>query len=94
MREALKRVKIEFIIEAILVIVIGIILLGWAPVVIPVMARMLAVLLVLIGVVFIIAFIMKKYKTPFSFSVLNHEWNKRFNNIILLSGNIFNIRKT
>ena len=65
MKEALKRVKIEFIIEAIIIIAIGIVFIGWAPAVIPVMARVLAVLLIIIGVVFVGAFIFKKIRTPF-----------------------------
>ncbi len=60
MRERLKQVKIEFVIEAIITFAIGVILLFWAPAVIPVMARILAVLLVAIGLVFICAFIFKK----------------------------------
>ena len=65
MKEALRQVKIEFIIEAILLIVIGVILFGWAPMVIPVMARILAVLLVVVGLLLIIAFVTKKAKLPF-----------------------------
>ena len=65
MKEALKQVKIEFIIEAILLIAIGVVFLGWAPMVIPVMARILAVLLVMIGLLFVIAFVTKKTRMPF-----------------------------
>ncbi len=62
--EALKSIKFEHIVQAIIVIVIGVVFLIWAPAVIPLFAKMLAVLLFLIGVVFVVAYFFKKEKGP------------------------------
>lgn len=60
MKEKLKQIKIDHVVQALIVIAIGIVLIVWAPALIPIMARILAALLFLIGVVFVIAYIFKK----------------------------------
>ena len=58
--EILKRMKFEHVLQALIVIAIGVVLVGWAPAIIPVMARILAALLFLIGVIFVVAYFFKK----------------------------------
>ena len=58
--DVIKKVKLEYVVESIMVIAIGVLFIGWAPNVIPWMAKALALLLVVVGVVFVIAFFFKK----------------------------------
>ncbi len=62
--EALKKMRIDYVVRSLIIIAIGIVLMIWAPAIIPLMAKMLAALLFLIGIVFILAYIFKKEKNP------------------------------
>lgn len=58
----IKKMRKDHLIQALVVIVIGVVLLFWAPAIIPLMARILAALLFLIGVVFMGAYFFKQEK--------------------------------
>lgn len=62
MKEKLKQIKIDHVVQAIIVIIIGIVLIVWAPALIPIMAKILAALLFLIGAVFVASYFFKKEK--------------------------------
>ncbi len=60
--EALKKVKLNYIIEAVIMIAIGAILIFWTKASLVIMARVLAILLFLVGAVFIISYFFRKEK--------------------------------
>ena len=60
MKEKLKQIKIDHVVQALIVIIIGIVLIVWAPALIPIMAKILAALLFLIGAVFVTSYFFKK----------------------------------
>lgn len=59
----IKKMKIDYVIKAAVMVVIGIILTVWTKASLDFMARALAVLLVVIGAVFIISYFVKKERT-------------------------------
>ncbi|MBR1670620.1 MAG: DUF308 domain-containing protein [Butyrivibrio sp.] len=59
MREALKKMRLDYIIQAAIVIVIGLVLIIWTRASLVFMARALAVLLILVGAIFVVAYFMK-----------------------------------
>ena len=56
MTDFFKKIRIEYIVQSLIVIAVGVLFIGWAPAVIPLMARVLAVLLFIVGTVFVIAY--------------------------------------
>ncbi len=60
--EAFKKIKLDYLVQALVTIVIGLVLIIWTAASLDFMARALAVLLALIGLVFIVAFFFKKEK--------------------------------
>ena len=63
--EFLKRIKIDYLLGALTTIAIGLILIFWPNATLIFISKALAVLLGIIGVVFIIAFFFRKVKLPF-----------------------------
>ena len=59
----LKKLKLDYVVKAVVMVVIGIILAVWTKASLDFMARALAVLLVIIGAVFIISYFVKKERT-------------------------------
>ena len=59
----LKKLKLDYVVKAVVMVVIGIILAVWTKASLDFMARALAVLLVVIGAVFIISYFVKKERT-------------------------------
>jgi uncharacterized membrane protein HdeD (DUF308 family) len=57
--EKIKKMKIDYIVEALVMIIVGGILIFWPEVSLTIMARALAVLLTIIGALFIVAFLLK-----------------------------------
>ena len=55
-----KKMKLEYVVQSLIVIAIGVVLIVWAPAVIPLMARVLAGLLFVVGVIFVLAYFFKK----------------------------------
>ncbi|MBQ7614472.1 MAG: DUF308 domain-containing protein [Butyrivibrio sp.] len=68
--ETIKKMRKDQLIQALVVIAIGVVLLFWAPAIIPLMAKILAALLFLIGVVFAAAYFFKKEKRAFDSGML------------------------
>ncbi len=62
MKEYLKRVKIEHVVQALVTIVIGVIMILKAEAVIPVMARVLAALLIIVGILLVVSFFAVKQR--------------------------------
>ena len=60
---AIKRMKPDYVIKAVVMIVIGIVLAVWTRASLDIMARALAALLFLIGAVFVITYLVKKERT-------------------------------
>ncbi len=60
---ALKKIKPDYAIKAIVMVAIGVLLAFWTEASLDFMARALAVLLVIIGVVFIVTYFVKKERT-------------------------------
>jgi uncharacterized membrane protein HdeD (DUF308 family) len=60
MKDYFKKVKAEYVVQSIVIIAIGIVLIAWAPTVIPLMARILAALLFVVGVLFVLSYLLKK----------------------------------
>ena len=60
---AIKRMKPDYVIKAVVMIVIGIVLAVWTKASLDIMARALAALLFLIGAVFVITYLVKKERT-------------------------------
>ncbi len=65
-----KKIRIEYIVQSLIVIAVGVLFIGWAPAVIPLMARVLAVLLFIVGTVFVIAYFVKKERGFLDFGQL------------------------
>ncbi len=63
--EFLKKMKLEYVLQAIVMIIIGIVLIVWTQASLDMMARALAVLLFVIGVIFIGTYLFKKQHTSF-----------------------------
>ncbi len=63
-KEAIKKIKIEYVIQAIVMIVIGIVLIAWSQASLDFMAKALAVLLILVGAVFVVTYIFRKERSP------------------------------
>ena len=63
--EFLKKIKIDYLLGALTTIAIGLILIFWPNASLTIMTKALAVLLVIIGVVFILSFLFRKVKLPF-----------------------------
>ena len=61
--EALKKMKANYIIEAIVMIAIGAVLIFWTEASLVIMARALAILLVLAGAIFVISYFIHKDKS-------------------------------
>ncbi len=59
----LKKLKLDYVIKAVVMVVIGVILAVWSKASLDFMARALAVLLIVIGAVFIISYFVKKERT-------------------------------
>ena len=59
----LKKLRLDYVVKAVVMVVIGIILAVWTKASLDFMARALAVLLVVIGAVFIISYFVKKERT-------------------------------
>ena len=55
-----RKAKLEYVVESLIIIAIGVLFIGWAPAVIPWMAKTLAALLVAVGAIFVIAYFFKK----------------------------------
>ncbi len=55
-----KKLKVEYVVQSIIVIAIGIALSIWAPARIPMMAKILAALLFVVGVTFVVTYFFKK----------------------------------
>ncbi len=62
-KEALKKIKVEYVVQALIMIVIGLVLIIWPSASLDFMAKALAVLLVLVGAAFIITYILRKERT-------------------------------
>ena len=60
---AIKRMKPDYVIKAVVMIVIGIVLAVWTKASLDIMARALAALLFLIGAVFVITYLVRKERT-------------------------------
>ncbi len=60
---AIKKMKPDYVIKAVVMIVIGIVLAVWTKASLDIMARALAALLFLIGAVFVITYLVKKERT-------------------------------
>ena len=60
MKDFFRKVKMEYVVQSLVIIAIGVVLIVWAPVVIPVMARILAALLFVVGVLFVLSYFFKK----------------------------------
>lgn len=58
--DIVKRIKLDFVIEAVVMIVVGIVLAVWTEVSLDIMARVLAILLILVGGIFIISYFIHK----------------------------------
>ncbi len=61
--ERLKKAKLNYIIQALIMIAIGAVLIFWTEASLIIMARALAILLVLIGAVFVISYLVHKEKS-------------------------------
>ena len=61
--ETLKKMKVNYIVEAIVMIAIGAVLIFWTEASLVIMARALAILLVLAGVIFVISYFIHKDKS-------------------------------
>ena len=70
MTDFFKKIRIEYIVQSLIVIAVGVLFIGWAPAVIPLMARVLAVLLFIVGTVFVIAYFVKKERGFLDFGQL------------------------
>ena len=75
MKEAVKKVRLDRIIQAVVMIVIGIVLIAWTKATLDIIARALAILIIAIGVVFVIGYFFTKEKTfldsgSFAFGIL------------------------
>ena len=75
MKEAIKKVRLDRIIQAVVMIVIGIVLIAWTKATLDIIARALAILIIAIGVVFVIGYFFTKEKTflesgSFAFGIL------------------------
>ncbi len=60
---AIKKMKPDYVIKAVVMIVIGIVLAVWTKASLDIMARALAALLFLIGAIFVITYLVKKERT-------------------------------
>ena len=60
MKNFFRKVKMEYVVQSLVIIAIGVVLIAWAPTVIPVMARILAALLFVVGVIFVLSYFLKK----------------------------------
>ena len=60
MKDFFRKVKMEYVVQSLVIIAIGVVLIVWAPAVIPLMARILAALLFVVGVLFVLSYFFKK----------------------------------
>ncbi len=60
MKDFFRKVKFEYVVQSLVTIGIGVVLIVWAPAVIPLMARILAALLFVVGALFAISYFFKK----------------------------------
>ena len=75
MKDFFRKAKMEYVVQSLVIIAIGVVLIAWAPTVIPVMARILAALLFIVGVVFVLSYFFKKERGfidsgSFSFGII------------------------
>ncbi|SFP78810.1 Uncharacterized membrane protein HdeD, DUF308 family [Butyrivibrio proteoclasticus] len=61
--ETLKKMKLNYVIEAIVMIVIGVVLIFWTEASLLIMARALAILLVIAGVIFVFSYFLHKERS-------------------------------
>lgn len=58
--ETFKKLKLEYVVRSLIIIAIGVVFLIWAPAVIPLMAKVLAGLLIAVGIIFVLSYFFKK----------------------------------
>ena len=55
-----RKMKLEYVVQSLIVIAIGVVFIVWAPAVIPLIAKVLACLLFIVGVIFVVSYFFKK----------------------------------
>ena len=94
MKDFFRKVKMEYVVQSLVIIAIGVVLIAWAPAVIPLMARILAALLFVVGVLFVLSYFFKKERGfvdsgSFAFGIIVAQSAFGFSLILLLSRILF-----
>lgn len=58
--DVFKKAKLEYVVQSLVIIAIGVVFIVWAPAVIPWMAKVLAGLLIVVGAIFVLSYFFKK----------------------------------